>query len=68
MKLKFTLAFLLSSSFVFAQDSSFQIKDYKYRTPGYKALAFSVNLSGGYGEVKMPNQESNTRSFELEPL
>lgn len=35
-----------------AQDSSFQLKNYKYRTPGFKALLLNLNASGSIYDAK----------------
>lgn len=35
-----------------SQDSSFQLKDYKYRTPGFKALLLNFNASGSLYDGK----------------
>ncbi len=35
-----------------AQDSSFQLKDYKYRTPGFKALSVNVSFSANVTDSK----------------
>jgi hypothetical protein len=67
MKLNFTLFFLLLSVFAFSQDSSFQLNDYKYRTPGYKALAVSVNFSGAYSKLTKGNNNSRSRNLNLNP-
>ncbi len=39
-----------------AQDSSFQLKDYKYRTPGFKALQLNLNASGSFYDASLVNQ------------
>jgi hypothetical protein len=38
------------------QDSSFQLKNYKYRTPGFKALQLNINASGSFYDATMVNQ------------
>lgn len=69
MKSGFTLLVLFFSAVAFTQDSSFQLKDYKYRTPGYKALAVNFNLSGGYSNSKMPSaEEASSRTLSLGPV
>lgn len=40
----------------FSQDSSFQIKNYKYRTPGFKALQLNLNASGDLYNAKGVNR------------
>jgi len=37
----------------FAQDSSFQLKDYKYRTPGFTALELNLGFSGALSDVNV---------------
>lgn len=39
-----------------AQDSSFQLKNYKYRTPGFKALQLNLNAYGSLYDAKRVNQ------------
>lgn len=52
----------------FAQDSSFQLKDYQYRTPGFKALSIAVNFSGSISNATTQNlSEAKDRSFNLLP-
>jgi hypothetical protein len=69
MKSGFTLLFLLSSCIAFSQDSSFQLKDYKYRTPGYKALAVNFNLSGGFSDYNVPlGDKANSHTLSLGPV
>ena len=68
MKKSFTLSFLLLSVYSFAQDSSFQLKDYKYRTPGYKALAVDFRFSGNSTKSKnVFNEDSRSRYLNLGP-
>ncbi len=51
-----------------AQDSSiFKLKDYKYRTPGYRALELSLNTSGGFQNIRYPNINDQGSHFELSP-
>ncbi len=51
-----------------AQDSSFQLKDYKYRTPGFKALSIGIDFSGSVSDSKSEDLTKNsTRSFYLLP-
>ena len=52
MKSLLAICLLLLASFSYAQETSdtFQIKDYKYRTPGFKLLSFDFNFSGGFAQ------------------
>lgn len=40
-----------------AQDSSFQLKNYKCRTPGFKALQLNLNASGSFYDATRVNQD-----------
>lgn len=52
----------------FAQDSSFQLKDYQYRTPGFKALSIAANFSGSINSSKNVDlAEAKNQSFSLLP-
>jgi hypothetical protein len=55
MKSKLLLAAIAISACAFSQDSSFQIKDYKYRTPGFRALQLGLNFSGTYNNGNVDN-------------
>lgn len=69
MKTKILLAFfcLLSISSL-SQDSSFQIKDYKYRTPGFRALEFSTSFNGNLSDYKQGGSETQkSKAFQLTP-
>jgi len=55
MKSKLLLAAMAISAWAFSQDSTFQIKDYKYRTPGFRALSLNLNFSGNYHSVNDDN-------------
>lgn len=66
MKTKILLPlFSLIAFSCFGQDSSFQLKDYKYRTPGFRALEFSTFLNGNLTASKAPTVKQNQRLFEL---
>lgn len=72
MNLRLTLSVLLMCSLsafeVFAQDSSFQLKDYKFRTRGVRGLELDINLSGGVFDSKTVNSNDvQRRSFNLSP-
>jgi hypothetical protein len=68
MKSKLLPLLLLFSCYAFAQDSSFQLKDYKYRTPGFKALQLSLNLSGNFVESKqIGNEVFTSTNLQLTP-
>jgi hypothetical protein len=47
--LPFFLIVIIHSTY--AQDSSFQLKDYKYRTPGFTALELNLGFSGAVSDV-----------------
>ncbi len=51
-----------------AQDSTFQLKDYKYRTPGFKALSVNFSLSGSLSESNQSaGNEYLNKSFDIGP-
>ena len=51
-----------------AQDSSFQLKDYKYRTPGFKALSVNVSFSANATDSKADTlTQSKGRNLSLFP-
>lgn len=51
----------------FAQDSIYQLKDYKYRTPGFKALAINFGFSGSLSDYKNLSSDDKSKSFYLAP-
>jgi hypothetical protein len=61
MKTKILLPFFcLLSAVCFSQDSVFHLKDYKYRTKGYRSLEFNLSVSGNansYKQSSLPEQE-----------
>ncbi|MGZ8550986.1 MAG: hypothetical protein ACXWV2_10005 [Chitinophagaceae bacterium] len=62
------LLFIAFTCNVYAQDSStFKLKDYKYRTPGYKALQLSLSSSGGQSEISFPNVDDKNSYFQIWP-
>jgi hypothetical protein len=64
--LPFFLLIIIHSTY--AQDSSFQLKDYKYRTPGYKALNLDLSLSGSVGDNNAIDYYHKKQShFDLYP-
>lgn len=72
MNLRFTLAILITCIFTAtqsnAQDSAFQLKDYKFRTPGVRGLELDINLSGGVFDSKNVNSDDmQRRSFNSSP-
>jgi hypothetical protein len=69
MKTKILLSFCcLFSITSFSQDSVYQLKDYKYRTPGYRTLVFSASVSGGLTDQKNTGGDSlKGRNFHLFP-
>ncbi len=72
MNFKFTLPVLLLLIFsafkTKAQDSSFHLQNYKYRTPGFRALQVDVNLNGGVNNSKFENwKDFKNRSFNTSP-
>jgi hypothetical protein len=46
----------------FAQDSSFQLKDYKYRTPGFTALELNLGFAGAVSDLNAPEPYSRKYS------
>src|SRR3978361_372917 len=58
---------LLLSFYSFGQDSSFQLKDYKYRTPGFQSLIFNLNFSGSTSSQTEGIIKSSNNSFNLGP-
>lgn len=63
--LPFVFLFSFSAS---AQDSSFQLKDCKYRTPGFKTLTLGLNMSGTTSSSKSSSQnEDVSTNFNLVP-
>lgn len=69
MKTKILLSFCcLFSIASFAQDSIFQLKDYKYRTEGYRALEFTASLNGSNVNFKQSGaEETKDNYFQLYP-
>ncbi|HEV7330037.1 MAG TPA: hypothetical protein VGN63_03270 [Flavisolibacter sp.] len=69
MRGKLLFTFLLFFSLTcFSQDSIFRLKDYKYRTEGYKALALDLQLSGSQSESKAGTDPKTIGSnFQLAP-
>ncbi len=72
MNLRFTLTILIvfisTVTHTNAQDSSFQLKDYKFRTPGVRGLELDINLSGGVLDSKNVNSgDMQRRSFNSSP-
>lgn len=68
MKPYFLLSFLCLASVAFSQDSTFQLKDYKYRTTGFQALTLNVGLSGSYYKNERTNTNSKSSSFDAGPF
>jgi hypothetical protein len=69
MKTKILLfCFPLTVITAFSQDSLFQLKDYKYRTPGYRALEVSVSFNGNTTNDKSSGVEAHKQHlFQLYP-
>jgi hypothetical protein len=69
MKTKILLTFCCLFTIVsFSQDSIFQLKDYKYRTKGYRSLEFTTSFSGDINNQKEGSLgTSKTRYFNLFP-
>ena len=62
------LLFLFIPFFSLAQDSSFQLKDYKFRTPGFQALFVNFGLSGSLSDSKsLTANDQSYKSFNLLP-
>ena len=61
--------FIIISCTIYSQDSSFQLKDYKYRTPGFQSLTLNIDLGGNVLSRKWPTLLNNEtqRSFQLYP-
>lgn len=73
MNLRFTLTILIVFIFTVtqskAQDSSFQLKDYKFRTQLVQGLLIDFNLSGAISDVKAINSnDAQRRSFNTSPF
>jgi hypothetical protein len=58
--LPFFLLIIIHSTY--AQDSSFQLKDYKYRTPGFTALEFDLGFTGWASDDKALNASQRKQS------
>jgi hypothetical protein len=59
---------LACSQLLFAQKDTFQIKDYKFRTPGFKALQINFSLGGNSSAQKnMDGFTKQNSSFGLSP-
>jgi hypothetical protein len=70
MKSMLTTCILLCAIVLHAQEpsDSFQIKDYKYRTPGFKALSFDLNFSGGFSKYGIADSiQIKENNFYLSP-
>lgn len=63
MKGKFLPILILVSFHAVAQDSSFSLRNYKYRTPGYKALSIGLNVSGSASNSKTESQDETSSSY-----
>jgi hypothetical protein len=64
--LPFFLLIIIHSTY--AQDSSFQLKNYKYRTPGFTALELNLGFSGAVSDVHYENLNQIKQSnFQLFP-
>lgn len=62
------LFLLFFSLLSFSQDSIFQLKNFKYRTDGYKALAIDFQLSGSRSSHENDiNPKSVVKNFQLAP-
>lgn len=60
-------SFLFFTLITHAQDSTFQLKDYKYRTDGYRALTLNLNLSTGTYSFKLDSSNNRkSKSFSLD--
>ncbi|WP_132053249.1 hypothetical protein [Pseudocnuella soli] len=58
--------FALATIPAFAQDSTL-LKNYKYRTPGFRALTVNSGMSGVYTNGKSGNGQAIMRNFALQP-
>jgi hypothetical protein len=62
------LLFIIIPFFSFAQESTFQLKDYKYRTPGFQALFVNFGLSGSISDSKSSTgNDQSIKNFSLLP-
>ena len=73
MRSSITLFMLLLSVSLssFSQDSTFEIKEYKYRTKGYRALDLQGELGGAYHNRKtnyQPGQDASSGEFYFGPI
>jgi hypothetical protein len=62
MRVSFSLLLLLCCSFLFAQSDTFQIKDYTFRTPGFKALELHLSLNGNHSSSQETNAGKNSNN------
>jgi hypothetical protein len=63
MAKRFFAALLFSAPMIaFAQDSSFSIRDYKYRTDGFRALALNIGLYGSNVSSDNPFSQKKKQS------
>ena len=68
MKSKLLLALLLFSVYCFGQDSSFQLKDFTFRTPGFKGLGVGIGLAGSAsGYEKENGEDQSEKTFSITP-
>src|ERR671913_2001166 len=70
MKTLLAICLLFGATFSYAQETSdtFQIRDYKYRTPGFKALSFNFAFYGSLSRQGIVDSfQHKQNSFELVP-
>ncbi len=61
------LAFLFIALSSTAQDSSFQLKNYKFRTPGFRTLNLNIGFSGNVSTNSVGTEKLSSNSFSLSP-
>src|SRR5829696_6908237 len=67
MKSRILPLLLLGPFYSVAQDTSFQLKDYKYRTPTFQSLSINLNLSASTSSQKEGIIKNSNNSFSLGP-
>ena len=69
MSYRLSLAFfLLLSSLCFGQDTTFHLRNYKFRTTGFRALTANIGLNGASNSQKFRGlQAESEKNFNLTP-
>lgn len=69
MRITLTAVALFCSAILYAQADTFQIKNYKYRTPGFRALQLNLNMFGQFNSLTDNNKRKlSSRSLQLGPM